>query len=490
MRLTVIVAGMLAAALAVASPALADGPPPPDPHAATLASVRQAQARLADLRAAIPGGLNQTYFNRLLDYYQAVKTVRARIVAEADDLPQVAPLHAADQAAADVVRRRLAAPDTDPVDLAQAQDQSAEASAAYAAALAAASAGLAPEAQALPDPLGRDLWAKGQDIDFSQSLQLLVSDEPINPGAWGGKVTEFKTAPWQVEIQWADADRHVPPFPATELHACGGALIRADWVLTAAHCVWDRHTGLIPTASLRVRAGASELSAPMQTFAIDDIRLPAGPRAYVLSTAVAPARNDIALVHITPPTLAGTLLRPIRTATAVQAVTPSFELTVTGWGATVRQSAADQAQRALHEGRLRMSPELRIVPLQYLPTPDCNTRIRARIASVDPRLTAPDLPAGAFCAGSRFGGTCTGDSGGPLVLHTGHRERRFRHLYGGGRRDSPVLVGVVSWGVGCDDFTVFTEVASYADWIAATLDVPRRAPPTPADSGRRAPPAP
>jgi secreted trypsin-like serine protease len=37
-----------------------------------------------------------------------------------------------------------------------------------------------------------------------------------------------------------------------------------------------------------------------------------------------------------------------------------------------------------------------------------------------------------------------------------------------------VLVGVVSWGVGCQDFTVFTRVSSFSDWIAATISAYER----------------
>jgi secreted trypsin-like serine protease len=51
--------------------------------------------------------------------------------------------------------------------------------------------------------------------------------------------------------------------------------------------------------------------------------------------------------------------------------------------------------------------------------------------------------------------TCRGDSGGPLVRKVRGRD---------------VLVGVVSWSMGCgykDYPSVFTDVGSYARWIAA-----------------------
>jgi secreted trypsin-like serine protease len=83
-------------------------------------------------------------------------------------------------------------------------------------------------------------------------------------------------------------------------------------------------------------------------------------------------------------------------------------------------------------------------------------------------------------------GTCLGDSGGPLVAHRAHRDR----VRQGGRRmadaDSPVLVGVVSWGVGCQDFTVFTRVSAFSDWIKAAIAAhERRNPVGPRPAARR-----
>ena len=70
-----------------------------------------------------------------------------------------------------------------------------------------------------------------------------------------------------------------------------------------------------------------------------------------------------------------------------------------------------------------------------------------------------------FCAGDGKGGsdTCKGDSGGAFVRQI-RRKRAFKQW---------VVIGVVSWGIGCaqrDQFGYYTRVYPFIGWIKKTVN--------------------
>lgn len=216
-------------------------------------------------------------------------------------------------------------------------------------------------------------------------------------------------SPWQAEIysnftQWTADD--LKAHKLWELpHRCGGSLIADHWVLTAAHCIDQQKVD----KGYRVRLGTTDIDDNSGvTYRIDRMVMHG---RYDAEHHL----NDIALIHFVADDLTNhskarsvERIRLYGTKPGEDALGAGIPVTVTGWGKT---SAGDAAG---------LSGTLLEADLQTL---DCDSvpEYRGHVTNF------------MMCAGAPGKDSCQGDSGGPLIL-----------TYG-----DPVLVGIVSWGVGC-----------------------------------------
>ncbi|WP_406095535.1 serine protease [Kitasatospora purpeofusca] len=196
-------------------------------------------------------------------------------------------------------------------------------------------------------------------------------------------------------------------------HGCGGTVIGATWILTAAHCV----VGATPS-TLRVRAGTLAHASGGELAQVAEV-IPHG--SYNPSTI----DYDIALLRLTKALPLGARIATV--PLAADGNDPSTGTArVSGWGATTSGGPLVAAAR--------------IVPVPLVGRAKCRTEYGA--TAITDRM---------LCAGEDAGGkdACQGDSGGPLVL-------------------SGVLVGISSWGRGCGlagYAGVYTRVGALRSWI-------------------------
>ncbi len=252
-------------------------------------------------------------------------------------------------------------------------------------------------------------------------------------GVIGGKVAAPGAWPWQAALLLNDVENNYAA------QTCGGTLLSADWVLTAAHCLdWDASMAV----GFDVLLGTNVLSntAPYQ-------RIPVAYGVIHPQADEAAYRHDTALLRLSEPAVitgavgvAGSVL-PVALLTAQDALLldPSILLMATGWG---RVSAVAPSYPY----------DLFQVQVPYVDQATCSAFYTALGYAED--TIGPDH----VCAGFEEGGkdTCSGDSGGPLLLNVAGTWRQ---------------AGITSWGEGCAKPGapgVYASVPHHLDWI--TLD--------------------
>lgn len=253
----------------------------------------------------------------------------------------------------------------------------------------------------------------------------------------GGSEATIETVPWQVAL----LDNGAVGPELYDAQFCGGSLINARWVVTAAHCVDDDDPDVyVPMNSryLRIAAGVDDLERPRGTneHRVDRIIMYPGYEGGV---------NDIALVQISDQFTFTDAIEPVALPLALDGdVIPALdtEILVSGWG-------EQQAYQARNYPTV-----LRKATLDVLAAPLSSGCGSYANSAWNYRYE--------ICVGVTEGGrdTCQGDSGGPYVSLGLDSD--------GNGSTEPTLVGVTSWGDGCAGagFPGFaTRVTSYVDWM-------------------------
>ncbi|KAM5228690.1 LOW QUALITY PROTEIN: serine protease 56 [Ctenodactylus gundi] len=228
----------------------------------------------------------------------------------------------------------------------------------------------------------------------------IVGGSAALPGSW----------PWLVRLQLGGQP------------LCGGVLVAASWVLTAAHCFAGASNELLWTVVLAEGAHGEQAEEVPVNRILPHPKF--DPQTF---------HNDLALVQLWTPVSPAGPARPVCLPQGLQEPPAGTPCAIAGWGALFEDGPEAEAVR---EAR---------VPLL---SPDTCQR------ALGPALR----PSTMLCAGYLAGGidSCQGDSGGPLTCSES------------GSRPKEVLFGVTSWGDGCGEPGkpgVYTRVAVFRDWL-------------------------
>jgi trypsin len=216
-----------------------------------------------------------------------------------------------------------------------------------------------------------------------------------SPRVVGGAPATSTDVPWQALV-------------LPDGYLCGGAILDATHVVTAAHCVYDdEEQEILSPSTITVRAGITN-------------RLAAGQHPIVTAVSVNPAYDpdtqtgDVAILTLATPFTFNATVKAIELTDVGYRPGAGDGLRLSGWGSDVARSPGDTT-----------TPQHAVENLNVA-TISPSTGCASVYASFDDNLL--------LCAGQAGTDACQGDSGGPLAVQ----------LSGVWK-----LAGIVTGGAGC-----------------------------------------
>ncbi|KAL9701984.1 hypothetical protein quinque_005425 [Culex quinquefasciatus] len=208
---------------------------------------------------------------------------------------------------------------------------------------------------------------------------------------------------------------------------CGGSLISANYVLTAASCF------SLDSSSATVLLGASNMTD------VTDL-VPATTLIIHIGHDPIENLNDIALLRLARPVNFGPFVRPVRLPNWRQVFTPFTNQlgTISGWG-------------ALWQNAPEIFPlnDLRRVNVLVISNPTCMLRFPGSITESH------------LCVSTDMGSPCQGDQGGPLTVSDPD----------GGTTQIGIFSFLSMLGCNSNWPAVFTRLTPYLQWIETNTDV-------------------
>ncbi|XP_069745601.1 coagulation factor VII-like isoform X3 [Narcine bancroftii] len=209
---------------------------------------------------------------------------------------------------------------------------------------------------------------------------------------------------------------------------CGAALVSPQWVITAAHCIYDKKM-----EDLQIIAGKHMLKVEDKKEQKRNLSEMIQHENYNIKTV----DNDIAMLKLDKPLTLNDYVVPVCLPEPNFAVRELRQIrfsTVSGWG------------KQLEDGLVANTLQVLQVPVVW--------------TSVCRETTKFNITDNMFCAGYEKAqkDTCKGDSGGPYAT-------KFK--------DTWFLTGIVSWGEGCareGKYGIYTKVYKYFNWIRQFLN--------------------